>query len=61
MPNALSKVQKKVSKKKGGARNLHENSRDAQRLRTAGARLEKLEKLKVAKSKTNEYYGGSLS
>ena len=56
MPNALSKVHKKINKKKGKSNGLHENSRDAQKLRRAGARLEKLDKLRVARSKANESY-----
>ena len=42
MPKSLAKVQKKVAKKKGSSTSLHENSRDAQKLRRAGARSEKL-------------------
>ncbi|KAL8941203.1 MAG: hypothetical protein Q9216_002380 [Gyalolechia sp. 2 TL-2023] len=37
MPKHLAKVQKKISKKKGAVSSLHENSRDAKRLRRAGA------------------------
>ena len=51
MAKSLSKVQKKVTKKKGTTGALHENSRDAQRLRRAGARSEKLEKLAHARAK----------
>ena len=56
MPKSLSKIQKKLSKKKGGIGSLHENSRDAQRLRRAGARSEKLERLATARVKANETY-----
>ncbi|KAI4119918.1 MAG: hypothetical protein LQ345_000176 [Seirophora villosa] len=37
MPKNLAKVQKKIAKKKGNVSSLHENSRDARRLRRAGA------------------------
>lgn len=42
MPRTLQKVQKHISKKRGAANSLHENSRDAQRLRRAGARDDRL-------------------
>ncbi|KAJ5594194.1 uncharacterized protein N7459_000402 [Penicillium hispanicum] len=42
MPVTLQKVQKHISKKRGVADSLHENSRDAQRLRRAGARDDRL-------------------
>lgn len=42
MPVALHKVQKHISKKRGGADALHEFSRDARRLRRAGHRVERL-------------------
>lgn len=38
----LQKVQKHISKKRGAVGAMHENSRDAQRLRRAGARDERL-------------------
>ncbi|OQD77305.1 hypothetical protein PENDEC_c003G02697 [Penicillium decumbens] len=38
----LQKVQKHISKKRGAIGAMHENSRDAQRLRRAGARDERL-------------------
>ena len=56
MPKNLAKVQKKVAKKKGGSNSLHENSRDAQKLRRAGARSEKLSKLAAARAKANDYH-----
>ncbi|KAJ5220356.1 hypothetical protein N7468_009560 [Penicillium chermesinum] len=42
MPVALHKVQKHISKKRGAADALHENSRDARRLRRAGHRDDRL-------------------
>ncbi len=54
MAKSLAKVQKKVAKKKGGTNSLHENSRDAQKLRRAGARAEKLEKLAAMTAKSNQ-------
>lgn len=54
MPSKLSKVTKRVTKKKGSRINaLHENSRDAQRLRRAGARDERVANMKSTKQKTN--------
>ena len=51
----LSKVQKKVAKKRGNSSNsLNENSRDAQKLRRASARSEKLERLATARAKANQ-------
>ena len=58
MARALSKVQKQISKKRGGKPTaLHENSRDAKRLRRAGAREEKLARLMDAAVKANQVYG----
>lgn len=51
----LSKVQKKVAKKRGNKSNtLNEDSRDAQKLRRSGARNEKLERLAAARAKANQ-------
>ena len=54
MPKSLAKVQKKLSKKKGNVSSLHENSRDAQKLRRAGARGEKLARVAAARAKGNQ-------
>ena len=54
MPKSLAKVQKRITKKKGNSNSLHENSRDAQKLRRAGARSEKLDKLAAARAKANQ-------
>lgn len=56
MAKTLAKVHKKISKKKGNTTSLHENSRDAQKLRRAGARGEKLVRLSNARSKVNQPY-----
>ncbi|KAI4175826.1 MAG: hypothetical protein LQ343_001439 [Gyalolechia ehrenbergii] len=56
MPKHLAKVQKKIAKKKGVTSSLHENSRDAKRLRRAGARSEKLERLAAERSKAYQPY-----
>ena len=53
MPKSLAKVQKKISKKKGNITSLHENSRDSQRLRRAGARSDKLNRVATARAKAN--------
>ena len=53
----LSKVQKKVARKKRDTSSLHENSRDAIKLRRAAARAEKLEKLSIARNKAKNPHG----
>lgn len=54
MAKSLAKVQKKISKKKRKINSLHENSRDSQKLRRAGARSEKLERVSAARAKANQ-------
>jgi translation machinery-associated protein 16 len=62
MARSLSKVQKHISKKRGGKPNsLHQNSRDAQRLRRAGAREEKVAKLIDAATRANQVYVDRVS
>ena len=57
MAKALHKVQKQISKKRAHkSKNLHENSRDAQRIRTAGGREDKLARLLAAATKANQTY-----
>lgn len=57
MARALSKVQKQISKKKGGKPTaLHENSRDARRLRQAGAREDKIARIMTAAARSNQIY-----
>ncbi|EME78023.1 uncharacterized protein MYCFIDRAFT_63859 [Pseudocercospora fijiensis CIRAD86] len=54
MPSKLSKVQKHVTKKKGAKIHaLHENSRDAIRLRRAAARDERVSNTNATKEKQN--------
>lgn len=55
MPSKLAKVQKSVNKKKGGTKAgaLHENSRDAMRLRRAGARDDRVSRLTSLREKGN--------
>ena len=61
MAKALHKVHKQISKKRGGKpTSLHENSRDSQRLRAAGAREDKLAKLLAAATRANQIYGQSI-
>lgn len=55
MPSALSKVRKHVKKKKGDKiTSLHENSRDAQRLRRAGARDDRVARLSSIRGQINK-------
>ena len=57
MARALQKVQKAIAKKRGGKTTaLHENSRNAQRLRQAGAREDKLARILSAAAKSNRIY-----
>lgn len=56
MPSQLNKVQKKINKKKGPAKKhaLHENSRDARRVRRAGNRDDRVAKTFKTKSRQND-------
>jgi hypothetical protein len=56
MPSKFAKVTKQVSKKKGGALALHENSRDALRLRAAVARDDRVARLGAVREKLNDQY-----
>ncbi|KIX00682.1 uncharacterized protein Z518_09747 [Rhinocladiella mackenziei CBS 650.93] len=57
MARTLNKVQKQISKKRGGKLNsLHGNSRDARRLRAAGAREEKVTRMMDAAARANQVY-----
>lgn len=61
MPSKLSKVHKHISKKKGAHFNsLHENSRDAQRLRRAGARDDRVNRMSAVKEKHNRPLGMAI-
>lgn len=55
MPVSLTKVSKKINKKRGKSINsLNENSRDSQRLRRAGMRDGKLARVLAARMKANQ-------
>ena len=57
MPSALAKVQKHVKKKKGDKiKSLHENSRDAQRLRRASSRDDRINRLTSIREKVNKQW-----
>lgn len=57
MAKSLHKVLKKVAKKRGAhSSSLNENSRDAQKLRRASARSEKLDRRGPARTKANQDY-----
>lgn len=60
MPSSLHKVSKKISKKKGASSIksgvLHENSRDAQKIRRASARDDKITRLAKVRAKLNQPY-----
>ncbi|KAK5173117.1 translation machinery-associated protein 16 [Saxophila tyrrhenica] len=54
MPSKLAKVHKQITKKKGDKiKSLHENSRDARRLRRAGARDDRVARVNAVRQKTN--------
>lgn len=58
MAKNLHKIQKHITKKRGGKLEaLHENSRDAKRLRRAGAREDRLARIASAISKGRQLYG----
>ena len=57
MPSKLAKVQKQVTKKKGNKiHSLHENSRDAKRLRKAGARDHRVARLTAGRERNNKIW-----
>lgn len=57
MTKSLYKVQKQISKKRGGKLNaLHEDSRDAKRLRRASAREDRLARVAAEMSKARQGY-----
>jgi hypothetical protein len=57
MPQSLSKVTKKITRKKGRATGLHEKSRDAAKLRKASAREERVHRVNATKARAEEGYG----
>lgn len=58
MPSKLSKVHKAITKKKGptNIKSLHENSRDARRLRKAGARDDRVNRVTHVREKANRVW-----
>lgn len=56
MAKSLQKVHKQISKKRGVVDALHENSRDARRLRRAGARDDKLARVASVTAKARQSY-----
>lgn len=54
--NRLSKVAKHITKKKGKTPNLHENSRDTQRLQRAAGRDDKINRLAKVREAQNRTY-----
>ena len=56
MAKSLNKVVKKVTKKKGNTNALHENSRDAKKLRKAASREDRLSRLAAVRVKLNQPY-----
>lgn len=56
MPSKYNKVHKHVNKKKGGTgtNSLHENSRDAIRLRNAVVRDDRVSRMSKVRERTNE-------
>jgi len=52
----LDKVTKKITKKKGKNPNLHEGSRDTQRLQSAAQRDDKLNRLSKVREHQNRHY-----
>ena len=57
MPQSLAKVTKHIRRKKGRVTGLHENSRDAKKLRKAGSREERVGKMSAVKARSEEAYG----
>jgi len=58
MPSSLNKIQKHVNKKKPGSKStaLHENSRDAIRLRRASARDDRVARVEALREKANDKF-----
>ena len=61
MPSKFHKVQKRVNKKKGSTNALHENSRDALRLRSAVQRDDRVHRMGALREKVNEPHCKSTS
>jgi len=61
MPSrTLQKVHKHISKKRGVVDSLHENSRDARRLRRAGHRDDRLSRHNTITMRARQPYGKDL-
>jgi translation machinery-associated protein 16 len=56
MPKSLSKVHKHIAKKRGVVEALHENSRDAKRLRRAGIRDDRVARVSVTMARGRQSY-----
>jgi hypothetical protein len=55
MPTTLQKVRKQIAKKKGGQLGaMHDGSRNMRRLRAAGGRDDKLDRLAASKKRQNQ-------
>lgn len=61
MPKSFSKVHKQISKKRGVVEALHENSRDAKRLRRANTRDDRVARVQAKMSRGRNSYRMSCS
>lgn len=57
MARSFQKVHKHVNKKKGAVEALHENSRDAKRLRRAGARDDRVSRVQATLARGRDLFG----
>lgn len=57
MARTFQKVHKHVNKKKGAVEALHENSRDAKRLRRAGARDDRVSRVQASLARGRDLFG----
>ena len=60
MPKSLHKVHKHIAKKRGAVEALHENSRDAKRLRKANARDDRVARVTASLSRGRQSYSEYL-
>lgn len=56
MPKSFSKVHKHIAKKRGAIDALHENSRDAKRLRRAGIRDDRVARVSATLARGRQSY-----
>lgn len=61
MARTFQKVHKHVSKKKGAVEALHENSRDANRIRRAAARDDRVARVNATMSRGRDLYSMTVS